>query len=71
MGKPGKSLTRRLALRLSVLQTLILMSSIAALTFSILAWRASYIDDDVVQAVLGHVAVEGATLTMRDGAELR
>jgi signal transduction histidine kinase len=71
MGRPGKSLTRRLALRLSVLQTLILMSSIAALTFSILAWRASYIDDDVVQVVMRDVSVDGDTMTMRDGAELR
>lgn len=70
MGNPGKSLTKRLAWRLSVLQTLTLVATLTALTWSIVSLRTSYIDDRVSRTILDAVVVDGGSLRLRQDAKV-
>ncbi|MDR6641087.1 signal transduction histidine kinase [Luteibacter sp. 1214] len=70
MHHPGKSLTKRLAWRLSVLQTLTLVATIAALTWSLINARASYIDDAVSKTILRSLVVQGGALRLDDDRDM-
>ena len=70
MHRPSKSLTKRLAWRLSVLQTLTLVATIAALTWSLINARASYIDDAVSKTIMRSLVVEDGGLRLNDESEM-
>jgi signal transduction histidine kinase len=67
MGRHAKSLTVQLGVRLSVLQIVILVATIAALTWSILDTRAAYIDEDLARGIARAVTVDEGTMRLRAG----
>jgi signal transduction histidine kinase len=71
MGRHTKSLTTQLGARLSVLQIVILIATIAALTWSILSARAAYIDEDLARGIARAVTVDNGTMHLRDTGDMR
>jgi signal transduction histidine kinase len=71
MGRHTKSLTIQLGARLSVLQIVILIATIAALTWSILSARAAYIDEDLARGIARAVTVDDGVMHLRDDAGMR
>jgi two-component system sensor histidine kinase TctE len=71
MGRHAKSLTVQLGVRLSVLQIVILVATIAALTWSILNTRAAYIDEDLARGIARAVTVDDGVMHLHADGDMR
>jgi two-component system sensor histidine kinase TctE len=71
MGRHAKSLTVQLGWRLSVLQVVILVATIAALTWSILDTRAAYIDEDLARSIARAVTVDDGVMRLRTDGDMQ
>src|ERR1700754_4938198 len=71
MGRHAKSLTVQLGVRLSVLQIVILLATIAALTWSLLDTRAAYIDEDLARDIAHAVTVDDGAMRLHTDDDLR
>lgn len=70
MGRHAKSLTVQLGVRLSVLQVVILVVTIAALVWSILNTRAAYIDEDLARDIARAVTVDDGVMHLHTGGDM-